>query len=206
MKIKSIIPIVALATVSMTSVAQNPQSQQLRSGLDMSNMDNSVKPQDDFFHYACGGWMKKNPLPAAYSRYGSFDVLGEDNNKRINGILQELLENTYREGTIEKKLSDLYKLAMNEQRRNADGVSPLMPILKKMEKAKTKEALFKIQLELVPYGDSEFIGMYFGADEKNAKQNILNVVQSGTTLGQKEYYLDTDSATTAIREAYRSTS
>ena len=60
MKIKSIIPIVALATVSMTSVAQNPQSQQLRSGLDMSNMDNSVKPQDDFFHYACGGWMKKN--------------------------------------------------------------------------------------------------------------------------------------------------
>lgn len=203
MKIKSIIPIVALATVSMTSVAQNPQSQQLRSGLDMSNMDNSVKPQDDFFHYACGGWMKKNPLPAAYSRYGSFDVLGEDNNKRINGILQELLENTYSEGTIEKKLSDLYKLAMNEQRRNADGVSPLMPILKKMEKAKTKEALFKIQLELVPYGDSEFIGMYFGADEKNAKQNILNVVQSGTTLGQKEYYLDTDSATTAIREAYK---
>ena len=77
MKIKSIIPIVALATVSMTSVAQNPQSQQLRSGLDMSNMDNSVKPQDDFFHYACGGWMKKNPLPAAYSRYGSFDVLGD---------------------------------------------------------------------------------------------------------------------------------
>ena len=102
MKIKSIIPIVALATVSMTSVAQNPQSQQLRSGLDMSNMDNSVKPQDDFFHYACGGWMKKNPLPAAYSRYGSFDVLGEDNNKRINGILQELLENTYSDGTIEK--------------------------------------------------------------------------------------------------------
>lgn len=80
---------VAFASISLSAMAQG---QTLSSGIDLKNMDNSVRPQDDFFQYACGGWMKNNPLPAAYSRYGSFDVLGEDNNKRINGILTELLE------------------------------------------------------------------------------------------------------------------
>ena len=202
MKIKKIIPMVAFASMSLSAMAQG-QSQELRSGIDLTNLDNSVRPQDDFFSYACGGWMKKNPLPAAYSRYGSFDVLGEDNNKRINGILKELLSGSYAKGSIEQKLSDLYKLSMDEARRNKEGVQPLMPLLNKMEKAKTTADLFKIQLELVPMGDSEFIGTYVAADEKNAKQNILYVAQSGITLRQKEYYLDTDSATTAIREAYK---
>lgn len=202
MKIKKIIPMVAFASMSLSAMAQG-QSQELRSGIDLTNLDNSVRPQDDFFSYACGGWMKKNPLPAAYSRYGSFDVLGEDNNKRINGILKELLSGSYAKGSTEQKLSDLYKLSMDEVRRNKEGVQPLMPLLNKMEKAKTTADLFKIQLELVPMGDSEFIGTYVAADEKNAKQNILYVAQSGITLRQKEYYLDTDSATTAIREAYK---
>lgn len=202
MKIKKIIPMVAFASMSLSAMAQG-QSQELRSGIDLTNLDNSVRPQDDFFSYACGGWMKKNPLPAAYSRYGSFDVLGEDNNKRINGILKELLSGSYAKGSIEQKLSDLYKLSMDEARRNKEGVQPLMPLLNKMEKAKTTADLFKIQLELVPMGDSEFIGTYVAADEKNAKQNILYVAQSGITLRQKEYYLDTDPATTAIREAYK---
>lgn len=202
MKIKKIIPMVAFASMSLSAMAQG-QSQELRSGIDLTNLDNSVRPQDDFFSYACGGWMKKNPLPAAYSRYGSFDVLGEDNNKRINGILKELLSGSYAKGSTEQKLSDLYKLSMDEARRNKEGIQPLMPLLNKMEKAKTTADLFKIQLELVPMGDSEFIGTYVAADEKNAKQNILYVAQSGITLRQKEYYLDTDPATTAIREAYK---
>ena len=202
MKIKKIIPMVAFASMSLSAMAQG-QSQELRSGIDLTNLDNSVRPQDDFFSYACGGWMKKNPLPAAYSRYGSFDVLGEDNNKRINGILKELLSGSYAKESTEQKLSDLYKLSMDEARRNKEGVQPLMPLLNKMEKAKTTADLFKIQLELVPMGDSEFIGTYVAADEKNAKQNILYVAQSGITLRQKEYYLDTDPATTAIREAYK---
>ena len=202
MKIKKIIPMVAFASMSLSAMAQG-QSQELRSGIDLTNLDNSVRPQDDFFSYACGGWMKKNPLPAAYSRYGSFDVLGEDNNKRINGILKELLSGSYAKGSTEQKLSDLYKLSMDEARRNKEGIQPLMPLLNKMEKAKTTADLFKIQLELVPMGDSEFIGTYVAADEKNAKQNILYVAQSGLTLRQKEYYLDTDPATTAIREAYK---
>ena len=198
MKMKRIIPMVAFASISLSAMAQG-----LRSGIDLANLDNSVRPQDDFYQYACGGWMKNHPLPAAYSRYGSFDKLGDDNNKRINGILNELLTNKYAAGSTEQKLSDLYKLAMDEERRNKEGVSPLMPVLNKLEKAKTVADLFKVQLSLVPYGDSEFFGTYIASDEKNAQQNILTVVQGGTTLSQKEYYLDNDSATAAIREAYK---
>ncbi len=194
---KKLFAIMALATTVVTASAQ------LRSGINMNDLDQSVRPADDFFEYACGGWMKANPLPAAYSRFGSFDRLAEDNNKRINGILKELQENTYEEGTVEQKLSDLYKLAMDSARREQDGLSPVMPLIKRLEAAKTKEQLFEIQLEMMPYGEQELFGAYFGADEKNATENILSISQSGLTLGQKDYYLEKDAATTKIREAYK---
>ena len=178
-------------------------SAQLRSGISLADLDQTVRPADDFYQYACGGWMKANPLPAAYSRYGSFDRLAEDNNKRINGILKELQANTYPEGSVEQKLSDLYKLAMDSVRRDREGIEPLMPLIRRMEAAKTKEQLFKEQLALMPYGDSELFVAYIEADEKNASQNILNIAQGGLTLGQKDYYLETDEATTKIREGFK---
>ncbi len=187
----------ALAVMAATASAQ------LKSGINMGDLDQSVRPADDFYEYACGGWMKANPLPAAYSRFGSFDRLAEDNNKRINGILKELQENTYPAGSVEQKLSDLYKLAMDSARREKDGLAPLMPLIKRLEAAKTKEQLFAIQLEMMPYGNSEFFGAYIGADEKNAAQNILNFYQAGLTLGQKDYYVENDEATVKIREAYK---
>lgn len=188
-----------VSSMSMMAMAQEP----LKSGIDLSDLNQTVQPGEDFYEYACGGWMKKNPLPAAYSRYGSFDRLAEDNNKRINGILKELLENTYPEGTVEQQLSDLYKLAMDSVRREKEGIAPAMPIIQKMEAAKTKEQLFAIQLELMPYGNMEFFHLYFGADDKNASQNILSINQGGLTLGQKDYYLENDEATIKIREAYK---
>ena len=190
---------VMMALAMMTASA----SAQLKSGINLNDLDQSVRPADDFYEYACGGWMKANPLPAAYSRYGSFDRLGEDNNKRINGILKELQENSYPAGTVEQKLSDLYKLAMDSARREKDGLAPVMPLIQRMEAAKTKEQLFAIQLEMMPYGDAELFVAYIGADEKNATQNILNFMQGGLTLGQKDYYVENDEATVKIRESYK---
>ena len=196
---KRIITMMAMASITMMTIAQEP----LRSGLDQTDFDTSLRPGDDFYGYACGGWMKKNPLPAAYSRYGSFDQLQENNDKRINGILAELQANTYEAGTIEQKLSDLYKLAMDSVRRNQEGVSPVMPLIKKLEAAKTKQQLLDILLERAPYSGSQFYYAGLGADDKNATQNILNIYQGGLSLGQKEYYLDNDKATANIREAFK---
>ena len=198
MKLKTIM-MMAISAFSLSLSAQET----LKSGINMGDLDQSVRPADDFYEYACGGWMKANPLPAAYSRYGSFDRLGEDNNKRINGILKELQENSYPAGTVEQKLSDLYKLAMDSARREKDGLAPVMPLIQRMEAAKTKEQLFAIQLEMMPYGDAELFVAYIGADEKNATQNILNFMQGGLTLGQKDYYVENDEATVKIREAYK---
>ncbi len=199
MKLTRIFVMMAMTSMTLAASAQT----ELKSGINLGDLDTSVRPADDFYEYACGGWMKANPLPAAYSRYGSFDRLGEDNNKRINGILTELLNNTYTKGTTEQKLSDLYKLAMDSVRREKEGVQPVMPLIKKLEAAKTMKQLFDVQLEMAKYGDSEFYRAGLGADEKNATQNILSVSQGGLTLGMKDYYLENDPATTKIREEYK---
>ncbi len=198
MKVKAMIALASMATL----VACNNANQQT-SGIDLSNLDTTAVVGDDFYQYACGGWMEKNPLPPAYSRYGTFNVLGEENNKRVNDILTELLNGAFEEGSVEKKLSDLYKLAMDSVRRDHDGIAPVMEMLKKMESAKSNDDLFAIQKEMAVTGDHEFFYSGFSADEKNSKDNILSVYQSGLTLGQKEYYLDTDSATTNIREGFK---
>lgn len=197
MKMKHFLPMMLMAAAPVSGLAQN------KSGLKMENLDKNVKPQDDFYMFATGGWQKNNPLPAAYSRFGSFDQLQEDNNKRINSILDELNKKKFAEGTTERKLSDFYKLAMDNERRNSEGLSPVKPLLDEMEAAQTKSDLEAIQLKYAVYSYGIPYGTGFGADEKNVTMNIFNVNQGGLTLGQKDYYLNNDEATVNIREAYK---
>ncbi|MBQ8046366.1 MAG: M13 family metallopeptidase [Prevotella sp.] len=194
---KKLSTLMAIAMASVGAFAQN------QSGIKSENLDKNVRPQDDFYMFATGGWQKRNPLPAAYSRFGSFDQLQEDNNKRINSILAELEQKTYPAGSTERKLADFYKLAMDSVRRNKEGISPVTPLLDEMENAQTKEDLKKIQLKYAVFGYGIPYRYGFGADEKNVTMNILNVNQGGLTLGQKDYYVNNDEATVAIREAYR---
>ena len=186
-----------LASVPFITMAQG------QAGIKAGNLDKSVRPADDFFTFATGGWQKLNPLPGAFSRFGSFDQLQENNNKRINTILTDLLKKQGKEGSVEKKLGDFYKLAMDSVRRNKEGVSPVKPLLDEMENAKTLTDLRNLQIKYATFGYGVPFGYGFDADQKNAKQNILNLGQGGLTLGQKEYYLDNDKATSEIRNAYR---
>ena len=197
MNMKMIIPMMMIAAMPLGADAQN------KSGLVMSNLDKTAKPADDFYQFATGGWQKNNPLPAAYSRFGSFDQLAEDNNKRINTILGELQKKTYKKGTIEQKLSDFYKLALDVDARNKAGIAPVKPLLDEISAASTKEDLQKVQLKYADLGLGLGFGAGFGADEKNVTMNIYNVMQGGLTLGSKDYYMNNDAATVAIREAYK---
>lgn len=194
---RQIIPVVMFASVPLMGMGQN------KSGLVMKNLDKTVRPQDDFYEFATGGWQKLNPLPAAYSRFGSFDQLQEDNNKRINVILTRLQKKTFEKGTIEQKLSDFYKLALDVERRNSDGINPVKAVLSEIENANDVSALRQLQLKYAAQGYGVQFGSYFAADEKNVKMNILNISQGGLTLGQKDYYLNNDDATKSIRDAYR---
>ena len=197
MKMKQILPMVLMASAPMMGMGQN------KSGLVMSNLDKTTKPADDFYQFATGGWQKNNPLPAAYSRFGSFDQLQEDNNKRINTILSDLQKKSYKEGSIERKLSDFYKLALDVDRRNSEGIAPVKPVLDEIEGANTLADVRRLQLKYADQGYGIQFGSYFGADEKNVTMNILNLTQGGLTLGQKDYYLNNDAATVAIRDAYK---
>ena len=197
MRIKKLLPMMFLASVPFITMAQG------QAGIKAGNLDKSVRPADDFFRFATGGWQKLNPLPGAFSRFGSFDQLQENNNKRINTILTDLLKKQGKEGSVERKLGDFYKLAMDSVRRNKEGVSPVKPLLDEMENAKTLTDLRNLQIKYATFGYGVPFGYGFDADQKNAKQNILNLGQGGLTLGQKEYYLDNDKATSEIRNAYR---
>ena len=194
---KHFIPMMLMMAAPLMGIAQN------KSGIKPENLDKNIRPQDDFYMFATGGWQKANPLPAAYSRFGSFDQLQEDNNKRINAILSDLEKKKYAEGTTERKLSDFYKLAMDSVRRNNEGIAPVKPLLDEIEAAKDKQQLEALQMKHAPFGYGVPFGFGFGADEKNVTMNILNVSQGGLTLGQKDYYVNNDEATVKIREAYK---
>ena len=197
MRIKTLLSMMLIASAPITGMAQG------QAGIKAENLDKSVRPADDFFTFATGGWQKLNPLPAAFSRFGSFDQLQENNNKRINTILTDLLKKQGKEGSVEWKLGNFYKLAMDSVRRNKEGVSPVKPLIDEMEGARTLNDLRALQLKYASFGYGIPFEYGFDADEKNAKMNILNISQGGLSLGQKEYYLDNDKATSDIRKAYR---
>ncbi len=185
-----------MAASPLAAMAQNAP------GIKPENMDKAVSPGDDFYKFANGGWQKNNPLPKAYSRFGTFDQLQENNNKRINTILGDLQKKKYAQGTTEQKLSDFYKLALDTASRNRQGIAPVKPTLDRIEAATTREQLLQLQVATAPFEYGIQYGFGFAADEKDVANNILNIGQGGLTLGQKDYYINNDSATVALRDAF----
>jgi putative endopeptidase len=168
-------------------------------GIRTANLDPSVTPQEDFYQYACGGWMNQNPLTAEYSRFGSFDQLALNNLKQVNGLIQSLAEHQYPEGSVEQKIGDLYNLAMDTTRRNMEADSPLRHTLDEIANITSRDQLTERLGEAMEFG---LWAMYVDADAMNSSMNILNEAQAGFALGEKEYYLDQDEHTRMIRAEY----
>ncbi|MBQ2171278.1 MAG: M13 family metallopeptidase [Paludibacteraceae bacterium] len=174
-------------------------SSQRSVGIRTANLDPSVTPQEDFYQYACGGWMAQNPLTAEYSRFGSFDQLALNNLKQVNGLIQSLAEHQYPEGSVEQKIGDLYNLAMDTTRRNMEADSPLRHTLDEIANITSRDQLTERLGEAMEFG---LWAMYVDADAMNSSMNILNEAQAGFALGEKEYYLDQDEHTRMIRAEY----
>ena len=194
---------IALAT-TLTGCQMGDKT--LSSGIDLANLDTTFLPGTDFYEFATHGWQVANPLTAEYSRYGSFDVLQENNNKQLRELIDSVAAQKNEPGSVAQKIADLYNSAMDSVNLNehwwgafeefmlCDGYQNSPEI--------TQNWLRDVWPRMQRQGVPGLFGMYIGADEKDSKNNLVSIYQGGLTMGQKDYYLDTDPETTKIREAY----
>lgn len=201
-KVCYFLPIAALALA--TSCQQKPQAVKETVTFDISNLDTTFVPGNDFYMYATGGWAKANPIKDEYSRYGSFDQLAERNKEQVKGLIEELGKTSHKDGSIEQKIGDLYAIAMDSAKLNADGVKPILPQLEAIKKAATVTDIVKLSGEIRKYAESPFFGMYVGADDKNSSMNLVQIYQGGLGLGERDYYVATDTTSVALRKGYHS--
>ncbi len=173
-------------------------------GIKLENMDQTAKPGTDFYQYACGGWMKNNPLKPEYARFGSFDVVHEENQKRIREIIEGLAAKPQAHGTLGQKIGDLYALRMDSVRQNKEGAKPVMGDLERVAKVQTKEQLIALinQMNVEGCAFGELWGSYISADMMSSTENILEISQGGYNI-ERDYYVKDDEANTNILEAYK---
>lgn len=196
---KMCLPFIAFA---MMTVGCENKSASLGSGIDLANLDRSAAPGADFYQYACGGWMKSHPLTDEYSRFGSFDLLAENNRVQIKELIEEMASRQNSEG-VARKIGDLYNVAMDSVKLNADGAKPIQRQLSRIQEITDRNQLPSLIAGMRRAGYDPFFVVYVGADAKNSDMNIVNTYQSGLGLGEREYYLDEDEHTVTIRNAYR---
>jgi putative endopeptidase len=185
-------------TAFATTTADEPQSVP---AIDKANFDESVNRNDDFYQWATGGWQKNNPLKPEFSRYGSFDVLRENNEIRINELFAQMTESVVEYGSIEQKISDLYKMGLDEARLNKEGAKPIKKALKGIFAMKSREELIAALAELHTDGIGVFFAAYPAADLADSNMTILYMEQGGLGMGNRDYY--TDEKSSEIKAAYR---
>ncbi len=188
----------ALCFVAATADGNGPSA-----GIDPANMDLSVSPGADFYQYACGGWMAANPLTPEFARFGSFDLLRDVTNERMNGLITEVAAMDAPAGSIGQKIGTLYNVAMDSVKLNRDGAAPIMGDLETIASVGNKEELVRLIGRLRRIGISPYFNMGVGADRMDSRNNIVNVSQGGLGLGTRDYYVAEDATSKNIRDKYR---
>ncbi|EDY95216.1 peptidase family M13 [Phocaeicola plebeius DSM 17135] len=200
---KNYVAVATLAFAMLTSCAGQKEAKST-SGIDLANMDTTVSAGTDFFRYACGGWNDAHPLTAEYSRYGTFDELFENSQKQLRELIEGLAaQKNNQAGSAAQKIGDLYNMAMDSVTLNKQGAEPVKAMLDKIADMKDKSEIVPMMTEMAHIGIGTYFRSYVYADPKNSSLNIFQMGQGGINLGEKEYYLDTDSITQNIREQYK---
>ncbi|MBQ4524671.1 MAG: M13 family peptidase, partial [Bacteroidaceae bacterium] len=196
--------VLALAAMGLLATGCNQKGEKsMTSGIDLANMDTTVAPGTDFYRYACGGWMEAHPLRDEYARFGSFEALDELSVEQVKTLLNELAAQTHADGSVGQKIGTLYNVVMDSAKQNAQGVEPLKADLARVAAVQTREELQQLLFDMHLKGMGRMFSFYVGADAKDSKNNLVSIGQGGLSLGQRDYYLDTDEKTTDIRAKYQ---
>ncbi|MBE6196532.1 MAG: M13 family metallopeptidase [Rikenellaceae bacterium] len=168
--------------------------------IDLTSLDKSISPKENFYQYATRGWQEKNPLKPEFARYGSFDKLRENNEIRINNLFKEMTAMQTAEGSTERKICDLYKLGLDSVRLNQEGADPVQQMLQEILTVE-REGLTDL-LATLHYGiTNPLFAPFVEADMKNSDMNAFYLWQSGLGMGNRDYYIE--QANAAIKEGYK---
>ena len=178
-------------------------AQQKTPGIDISLMDKSVSPKNDFFNFVNGTWIKNTEIPADKTRWGSFDELRQKTDKDALAILNEAANNPkYKSNTDQGKAINLYKSIMDTVSRNKQGINPIKPYLAKIDAVKDVASLQKLMIEMESIGGIGFFGVGVGTDSKNSNRNIVNVGLGSLGLPDRDYYVSEDADSKEKRAKY----
>ncbi|MDR0505317.1 MAG: M13 family metallopeptidase [Dysgonamonadaceae bacterium] len=171
-------------------------------GINPDNMDLSAIPGDDFDRYANGGWKASHPLKLSDARFGAFDELREKSQEQVKSIVEEIIAQVNEQGSNAQKIGDLYKLATDSDKLNAEGAAPVLPYLKKLNDVGSKQEITKVLADMARDGIYPFFSHFVGADDKNSDMNIMHIYQGGYLMGDRDYYLENDVKSNEIRTKY----
>ena len=171
--------------------------------IDLANFDNTVAAGEDFYQYACGGWMVNNPLTPEYARYGIFDQLDKENQDKLKTLIDELNSNAQAPGSVGEKIQIMYSQGLDTAKRNADGAAPVMEQIAAIKAVSNMDELSAMIGKMHVESASPFFGFGIGADQKNSTMNLLRFSQGGLTMGDRDYYLLNDETSVKIRAAYK---
>lgn len=179
------------------------QEEQLVQGFDLSNLDTTVAPCENFYQYAIGGWLAKNPVPSTESRWSSFNVVNDSNNLKLKTILEDYAASEHEAGSMKQKIGDFYTSIMDSTHAEELGYSPIDAELKKIDALTTKEEVINLLAHHKSIGVNSLFSIYVGQDDKNSEQYITHLSQSGLGLPDRDYYTKSDQKSKEIQAAYQ---
>jgi len=187
--------------------AQAPQGEAVEAtdlglGVDLDNMDRSVRLQDDFFEYVNGGWVEQNPIPSDRSRWGSFDELREAAEADVLAILREAAAEEAEQGTLTQKIGDMFTAFMDAEAIEALGVAPLTDGLAQIDALSSHDQLLNFWAGAAEHRRMAPFGYSISQDQGQSDQYITTVGQSGLGLPDRDYYVSDNERYQAIREQY----
>lgn len=172
-------------------------------GFDLKNIDSSVRPQDDFYAYANGGWIARNTIPEDESRWGSFNILRFNTEHQLHALVLDILKkNKHKAGSDEQLIADTYRSALDQKRRNALGIKPLLPTLEKIRSVASFNEFVAVMTHMHRVGVSVPWEFYLDQDSKNSSKYLLNLTQDGIGMPEREYYLSSAQEHKRVRDAY----